>query len=247
VLATKVALRHSEDRTLLSDLKATYTWLNKNVEDAREALVCAVDIPLFLNDVDPLTSEWIGNWQPASKLVLNLPEDYGAWKAVRPFLHEYEELLLSAGCHRLNSVKRDKRQPSAEISGGAVDLAKQFSEMRREGRLTDLFFEPIIQTAADECSDSQELAAHKAFLAATLPYFRDKFELEKCGLLEDLMSSATEWNAPLNDHDVGFTGLLKKFLETTPPDKLFRSQKFKFEGTRFAAKLVLGIVRHLPI
>ena len=247
MLATKVALRHSEDRTLLSDLKATYTWLNKNVEDAREALVCAVDIPLFLNVVNPLTSEWIGNWQPASKLVLNLTEDYGAWKAVRPFLHEYEELLLSAGCQKLNSVKRNKkRQPSAEISGGAIDLVKQFSEMRREGRLTDLFFEPIIQTntSDDEFSDSQELAAHKAFLAATLPYFQDKFEHEKkCGLLEDLMSSATEWNIlPLDDdHDVGFTSLLKKFLETTPPDKLFRSQKFKFEGTRFAAKLVLGI------
>ena len=243
-----MALRHSEDHTLLSDLKATYAWLNKNVKDAREALVCAVDIPLFLNVVDPLACEWIGNWQPASKLVLNLTEDYSTLKAVRPFLQEYEELLLAAGCHRLNPLNRTQRQPSpsAEILGVAVDLAKQFSEMRREGRLTDLFFEPT-QTADDESSDSQELAAHKVFLAATLPYFRDKFELEKRGLLEDLMSSATEWNIPLNDHDMGFTTLLKKLLETTPPDKLFRSQKFKFEGTRFAAKLVLGIVRHLPI
>ena len=287
MLATKVALRHSEDRTLLYDLKATYSWLNKNVEDAREALVNATDIPLFLNVVDPLTTEWIGNWQPASKLVLNLTEDYGTWKAVRPFLHEYEALLLAtgckklnslkrtkrqpsaetldvavdlakqfsemrregreyedllaAGCKKLNSLKRNKRQPSAETLGVAVDLAKQFSEMRREGRLTDLFFEPIIHTADDESSDSQELAAHKVFLAATLPYFRDKFEHEKRGILEDLMSSATEWNIPPNDHDVGFTALLEKFLETTPPDKLFRSQNFKFEGTHFAAKLVLGI------
>ena len=247
MLATKVALRHSEDRTLLSDLKATYTWLNKNVEDAREALLYAVDIPLFLNVVDPLTSEWIGNWQPASNLVLNLTEDIGMLKAVRPFLREYEALLLSAGCNSLNPLNRTKREPSAEILGVAVDLAKQFSEMRREGRLTDLFFEPTIQTADDESSDSQELAAHKVFLAATLPYFRDKFELEKRGLLEDLMSSATEWSIPLSDHDMGFTTLLKRFLETTSPDKLFRSQKFKFEGTRFAAKLVLGIVRHLPI
>ena len=246
-----MALRHSEDRTLLNDLKATYTWLNKNVEDAREALVYATDIPLFLNVVDPLTSEWIGNWQPASKLVLNLTEDSGTWKAVKPFLHEYEDLLLSAGCHRLNLLNRTKRQPSAEISGVAVDLAKEFSEMRREGRLTDLFFEPIIQTTAfDESSDtSHELAAHKVFLAATLPYFRDKFELEKRGFLEDLMSSATEWNIPPNDHDLGFSALLKKFLESTPPDKLLRSQKFKFEGSRFAAKMLLGInIRHdLPI
>ena len=245
-----MALRHSEDRTLLSDLKATYRWLNKNVEDAREALVYAIDIPLFLNVVDPLTSEWIGNWQPASELVLNLTEDYGTLKVVRPFLHDYEELLLAAGCQRLHPLNRTKRQPdsSVEILGVAVDLAKQFSEMRREGRLTDLFFEPTMQTADDhdESSDSQELAAHKVFLAATLPYFRDKFELEKRGLLEDLMFSATDWNTP-NDHDVGFTALLKSFLETTPPDKLFRSQKFKFEGTRFDAKLVLGIVRHLPI
>ena len=240
MLATKVALRHSEDRTLLSDLKATYTWLNKNVEDAREALLYAIDIPLFLNVVDPLTSEWIGNWQPASKLVLNLTEDSGTWKAVRPFLHEYEKLLLSAGCQILNSLKLTKRP--AEILDVGFDLAKQFSEMRRQGRLTDIFFEPTIQTADDESSDSQELAAHKVFLAATLPYFRDKFELEKRGILEDLMSSASEWNIPQNDHDMGFPALLKKLLETTPPDKLFRSQKFKFEGTHFAAKIVLGIV-----
>ena len=115
------------------------------------------------------------------------------------------------------------------------------NEMRREGQLTDLFFEPNIQTADDGSSDSQELAAHKVFLAATLPYFRGKFEVEKHGLLEGLMSSATEWNMTHDDHDMGFTALLKKFLETTPSDKLFRSQRFKFEGTRFAAKMVLGI------
>jgi hypothetical protein len=240
VLATKLAPRHSGDRTLLSDLKATYTWLNKNVEDARKALVHAIDIPLFLNVVDPLTSEWTGNWQPASDLVLNLTDTQ---KAVKRFLHEYEELLLAAGCHRLDLSNQPKLLPPAENLDVSVDLVKQFGEMRREGRLTDFFFEPSVQTADDESSDSQELAAHKVFLAATLPYFRDKFELEKRGLLEDLMSSAIEWNR----HDMGFTAILKKFLETTPPDKLFRSQKFKFEGTRFAAKIVLGIVGHLPI
>ena len=204
-----MALCHSEDRTLLSDLKATYTWLNKNAPE--DLLVYAKDIPLFLNVDDPLTSEWIGNWQPASKLMLNLTEDTGKWKAVQPFLHEYENLLRSAGCRRLNLLNQTELQPSAEISVDEVELDKQFIEMRREGRLTDLFFEPIIQTVDDESSDSRELAAHKVILAANLPYFRDKFKLEN---------------------------------EMIPPDENFRSQKFKFEGTRFAAKLVLGIVRH---
>ena len=243
MLATKVALRHSEDRTLLSDLKATYSWLNKNVEDAREALLYAIDIPLFLNVADPLTSEWVGNWEPASNLVLNLPEDIGTWKSVRPFLRGYEELLLSAGCNQLNSLKRTtKRQPSDEILGVGVDLANQFNEMRLEGRLTDLFFEPIIQTAADISSDIKELAAHKAFLAATLPYFRDKFDIEKRGLSDDLISSAADWRIPASDHGVGFTDHLKTFLDRTLPGKLIKSQKFKFEGTRFAAKILLGNV-----
>jgi hypothetical protein len=139
-------------------------------------------------------------------------------------------------------VNRTKQQPSTETLGVGVDLTKQFNEMRRENRLTDLFFEPIIQTADDKSSDNQELAAHKVFLAATLPYFRDKFELEKRGLFDDLMSSATEWNiVQANDQHADFAALLKQFLETTPQDKLFRSQTFKFEGTRFAAKIVLGI------
>ena len=249
MLATKIALRHPGDRTLLSDLKATYAWLNQNAEDARKALEHAVDIPLFLNVVDPLTSEWNGNWEPASKLVLNLTEDCGDLKAAKPFLRDYEQLLLSAGCHKLlNPLIPTNLQPS---TGFSVDLAKQFSEMRQEGRLTDLFFEPIIQAADDESLDNQELAAHKVLLVATLPYFRDKFEVEERGPLEDcieLLSTATEsWNIFANDHEIDLTTILKKLRETTPPDKFkLRTQKFKFEGTRFAAKAVLGKSHYFP-
>ena len=228
---------------MLSDLKATYTWLNKNVEDAREALVYAVDIPLFLNVVDPLTNEWVGNWQPASKLVLNLTEDSSPWKAIKLFLREYEPLLLSAGCLKL-ITPLIRTRPTAETAGVSVDLAKQFNEMRREGRLTDLFFKPGIQTANDESLNSQELAAHKVFLAATLPYFRDKFEIEKRGLFEDvieLLSAAKEWNMITDDHNMDLTTLLKNLREMTLPDKFqLKSQKFDFDGTRFAAKAVLG-------
>jgi len=243
VLATQIALRHPGDRTLLFDLKATYAWLNENAEDAREALVCAVDIPLFLNIVDPLTSEWIGNWQPAAKLVLNFTEDCGTFKAVKTFLRGYEQLLLSAGCHRLNPLNQI-RQPSTDILGVSADLAKQFSEMRREGQLTDLFFEPTTQNPNDESLDSRDLAAHKVFLAATLPYFRDKFEVEKRGLLQDfieLLSTATEWDMKPDDLEMDLTAYLKRFLEATLPDNFkFRSQNFKFDGTRFAATAVLG-------
>jgi hypothetical protein len=248
VLATKIALRHPGDRTLLSDLKATYAWLNKNTEDARKALGHAVDLPLFLNVVDPLTSEWSGNWEPASKLVLNLTEDCGDLKAAKPFLRDYEQLLLSAGCHKLNSLIPINLQRSTGVS---ADLAQQFSELRREGRLTDLFFEPNIPTADDETLDDKVLAAHKVFLAATLPYFRDKFDVEKRGLLEEfmeLLSTATEsWNILENAHDMDITTILNKLRETTLPDKYkLKSQRFKFEGTRFAAKAVLGKSHYLP-
>ena len=248
MLVTKIARRHPGDRTLLSDLKATYAWLNQNAEDARKALEHAVDIPLFLNVVDPLTSEWSGNWEPASKLVLNLTEDCGGLKAAKPFLRDYEQLLLSAGCHKLNSLIPTNLQPSTGVS---VDLAQQFSEMRQEGRLTDLFFEPNIPTADDETLDSEVLAAHKVFLAATLPYFRDKFEVEERAPLEDcieLLSTATKsWNIAANDHHMDLTTILNKLRETTLPDKFkLKSQRFTFEGTRFAAKAVLGKAHYFP-
>ena len=230
---------------MLSDLKATYTWLNKHVEDAREALVHAVDIALFLNVVDPLTNEW--KWRPASKLVLNLTEDCRAFKAVKTFLREYEQLLLSAGCHRLNPWSRAK-QPSTEILGASVDVARQFNDMRREGQLTDLFFEPT----DDDSSDTQDLSAHKVFLAATLPYFRNRFEFkaETRGHLQDLLellSAATEWNISAKDFDMDLTADLKRYLEATGlPDQFkFKSEKFKFEGTRFAAKALLGNTHYL--
>ena len=232
---------------MLSDLKATYSWLNKNVEAAREALVCAVDTPLFLNVEDPLTSAWIDNWQPASKLVLNL-KDYGSLKTVKPFLRQYDQLLLSAGCHMLDTSI--PLNDSTETFGDSADLAQRFNQMRREGRLTDLVFEPTIAytESSDSDTSSQELAAHKVFLAATLPYFQDKFEVEKRGLLEDSMevlSAVTELNKP--DHDMDLSTLLKTLGETTLPDKFrLRSQTFKFEGTGFAAKAVLGnhIIRY---
>ena len=218
---------------MLSDLKATYAWLNKHVEDAREVLVCAVDTPLFLNVVNPLTDRW--NFQPASNLVLNLPQDNGRWKVANSFLLEYEPLLLSAGCHKLHPLNPSKRSRTF-----SVDFLRGFSEMRRKGQLTDLFFEPTIQTDDDEFSESQDLAAHKVFLAATLPYFQDKFEVEKHPLSQDLLeifSTSTEWDRLTNDPNMD----LKKFLETNVPDKFqFSSQKFKFEGTHLEAKAVLG-------
>jgi hypothetical protein len=47
--------------------------------------------------------------------------------------------VISAGCHRPNLLNRIKAafwKASAETSGVAVDLAKRFSEMRRESLST---------------------------------------------------------------------------------------------------------------
>lgn len=57
ILTTKIAQTHPGNPTLLSDIKATYKWLDRHAEAAREHLLLVADEKLFLN-VDDANLEW---------------------------------------------------------------------------------------------------------------------------------------------------------------------------------------------
>ncbi|KAF8912158.1 hypothetical protein CPB84DRAFT_758744 [Gymnopilus junonius] len=101
VLSTKIAVDHPGDWTLLSDLKATYKWLNDRYEEARQYLPKFENEKLFLNVADPENEPWAGNWVVAKDLVIQLEFDTGSKKYLRNFLKSYENLLLAAGCSSL--------------------------------------------------------------------------------------------------------------------------------------------------
>jgi len=160
--------------TLLNDLKATYKWLNDHASDVREYLLAHVDLPIFLNVDDPDEDVWGGNWMPASGLILHMRYDAGEQKAVKRFLSHYGPLLKAAGCESLVRMGRTQTASSKkEADGVASDyfLRKTFNDLRLAGELTDT----VLRPDGEETYDESSLRAHRSFLAATIPFFRDKY------------------------------------------------------------------------
>ena len=159
---------------MLNDIKATYKWLNAHASDAREYLLIHVDLPIFLNVEDPDENVWGGNWTPASGLILHLRYDSGEQKSVKTFLSQYGELLKAAGCESLVRMGPNKAAEAGNVAQ-AVDtdgaLRKMFNDLRLAGELTDT----VLRPDGEETYDESSLRAHRSFLAATIPFFRDKY------------------------------------------------------------------------
>ena len=115
-MTTRIAQDHPKNRVLLSDIQATYKWLDEHSEEARLWLLAAGDLKLFLNVNDPTTDEWAGKWETAENIMLNLHYDYGNLKTARDFLLKYDKLLLAAGCGAMKIFDRDGREPAPSSS-----------------------------------------------------------------------------------------------------------------------------------
>jgi len=111
-LTTRIAQDHPKNPVLLSDIQATYKWLDEHSEEARLSLLAAGTLKLFLNVNDPTVDEWIGQWETADNIMLNLHYDLGNVKAAKDFLLKYDKLLLTAGCGTMKILNRDGREPA---------------------------------------------------------------------------------------------------------------------------------------
>jgi hypothetical protein len=202
VLTTRIAQDHPGDRTLLSDIQATYKWLDDHSEEAEVPLSSARHLKLFLNVNDPIEDEWTGQWEAAQNIVLNLHYDYEHLKTAREFLLKYDKLLRAAGCSSMQIFSRDGHEPArTQLESDNQRSREVQNEMRKAGVLTDMVFVPTSHPSEvymgaggdygdgrddgsegieedpkfpeDVNVDSLELRAHRLVLAAAIPYFRD--------------------------------------------------------------------------
>ncbi|KAF8963743.1 hypothetical protein BDZ97DRAFT_1818947 [Flammula alnicola] len=175
VLTTQIGHDHPGNLSLLSDIKATYKWLNEHSQEAQEALLLAHDLSIFLNVNDPMTDAWDGQWATAEQLVLDLRYDHKPYKCVRLFLQEYDNLLRAAGSGTLKLFKREAEEGDTSDLGAIRyrESRKAFNEMRKAGKLTDVTFKPSYTGEDDLTVGVADLRAHRIFLAAMIPHFRD--------------------------------------------------------------------------
>jgi hypothetical protein len=79
--------KYGHRSALLSDLKATYKWLNDNEDEILVDIKNENQKSLFLNVDDPVADAWV--WHSASTLVKDL-QDVGDMHGVKTFLRNYD-------------------------------------------------------------------------------------------------------------------------------------------------------------
>jgi hypothetical protein len=238
-LTTRIAQDHPKNRVLLSDIQATYKWLDENSEEAGLSLLSAGDLKLFLNVNDPTTDEWAGQWEPAGNIMLNLHYDYGNLKTARDFLLKYDKLLLAAGCGTMKIFNRDGREPAPSTSDTDNQrLREVVNEMRKSGELIDTVLVPTF--ISSELSIGEDYEGQHESIIDEIDY--------KC---EDGADSGVE---PDNDAVVVNPLELRAhrvILAAAIPYLRDRAKGWKvdsvvdeihFYGSAFSAKLLLGML-----
>ncbi|KAK7018615.1 BTB domain-containing protein [Favolaschia claudopus] len=162
VLTLRVAKDYTSDIYLLSDLEATYGWLDDHQDEVADIMIDFHDEPLFLNVDDPKSDPWL--FHSADELFFNI-RDGGDLKSVKKFLVPFHDLLHVSG------VEDIVKAPVPDLVRSSVDaqlarLRTGFQMMRKEGKLCDVVF------IAD---DEARYVAHRAYLAPMSEYLNDLF------------------------------------------------------------------------
>ncbi|KAM6499224.1 hypothetical protein JOM56_004732 [Amanita muscaria] len=125
LVLAEISRVHGSRKGLLSDLKATYRWLNDHADDIAALIKPRRNDKLFLNVDDPESDKWI--WDSASKLVIGL-QDVGEIREVKGSLRNYSELLDAAGVRK---VQKGPAKPIPAREYTSLDLRGQFNNMRK--------------------------------------------------------------------------------------------------------------------
>ena len=148
---------------MLSDLKATYSWLNDNLGDDefQDLILHQNKKRIFLNVDDPASDEWV--WHSALMLVMDLP-DVEDVHDVKDFLRGYSDLLKAVGVGKVQKVAANEISPTDKTA----HIREQFAKMREIGWGTDVVF----QTEDD---GYQIPPAHRDWLSANSKHFWTSF------------------------------------------------------------------------
>ncbi|KAF7297128.1 BTB domain-containing protein [Mycena indigotica] len=162
VLALRIAKDFTSDVYVLSDLEATYKWLDDHQDEVEDEIIEFHDEPLFLNVDDPKSDPWV--WHSADEMFFNIM-DGGDLKSVKKSLLRFRDLLSVAG------VEDIIQAPVPGLERSSIDtqlgiLRRGFQMMREEGKLTDVVF---------VCDDETRKPAHRAWLAPMSEYLNDLF------------------------------------------------------------------------
>ena len=153
--------KHGRRLALLSDLKATYKWLNENVDEIASDIKNANSKEIFLNVDNPNSDLWV--WHSASTLVKDL-HDVGDLHDVKDFLRNYDSLLKAAG---VRTIHKTTAKPVAAMDRTSLHRSR-FRELREQGFEVNVTFK-----AVDE--EHKILPAHKAWLIMNSNYFWETF------------------------------------------------------------------------
>ncbi|KAF9445202.1 hypothetical protein P691DRAFT_676124 [Macrolepiota fuliginosa MF-IS2] len=170
VLVFQVVPDHPNDPAVLSDLVATYRYLNEKAEESATDLADLREEALFLNVDNPREAgvNWV--WEAPANLSFDV-RDVGNFKSVRRFIHSYASLLVAAGALEVNHPPgRSASSATTTVDLGRMDgVRRKYEEMRRNTKLVDVKF-----VTRDDNPDDP-LLGHRSFLAAHSDHFQQVF------------------------------------------------------------------------
>ncbi|KAI0031007.1 hypothetical protein K488DRAFT_71730 [Vararia minispora EC-137] len=197
VLAPKQMIKHLRvlrtiakdrpcDKVIVKDVKRTYKFLLDRLDELSPKH--AKNLPdVFLN-VDNPSQEW--TWCRASELIFNAPSEDGAYKEARAFLLPFSKLVVALGGSEVDRVaKPDIARSKPEETLRAFRIA--FDDMRKRSQAVDV---RLID------KDGGLHSAHRVFLAACSPFFRDMFIGSGMTEADDEVSAAQPTQIPMRDY-----------------------------------------------
>ncbi|KAI0313563.1 hypothetical protein OF83DRAFT_1175566 [Amylostereum chailletii] len=152
--------RHSH--ALVSDLKATYDFLQSHLDEVPLHAFDREPRDIFLNVDEPRT-EW--QWVTPQMLIVNAEVDGPGYQKVRKLLEPYEELIVELGGDRVENVAVPV-VPESEPEEILRVLRSGFDAKRREGADIDVVFVD---------GSGERYPAHRIYLAALVPHFNGQF------------------------------------------------------------------------